>query len=658
MIIVNQLKIQKNYTTKKMKTRFLIIILIIGIIPCSSNAQSIPSNVPKSGIQSWYSFTGNANDESGNGNNGTLKNVNTTTDRFGKINSAYYFNGTTSYIDINNTVGNFQQSDFSFSCWVLDTSLINGGTLLAKRNAPGYGNFLNIPWKNSPCIELNQSNSSSSDYFTNCSGQNFIGNWQHYVLIRSGNKLLTYVNGNLVRTDITPIIHNINNNATMTIGARYSNTTVTQFFKGKIDDIGIWNRALSDSEIKGLYNSNTNTNCALINKVCLNVSSKSNTGLMFAPGMSYLNSTKYQRRKSTINTPVGIWTHLAMVKKDTTIYLYKNGLLIDSTSYLKGYNYSWNKLILGACYFTSYINYFKGSMDDIRYSNQIRSSGEIWSNFNSGIAAVKDIKTTALWNLDSINSISGKFGAVIGSGGTGSSIKLVNGKYGNAFQFDGKSSHGDIPLTISNTNHTLEFWIKPDTISMSWPIAFYGTNSAGVLLEPVTSYVKYKWSTGDTGLSTCVDPNNTQFVTVTDGNCTDTLYLAWNKSNITNYDTMHIKVYDTLRINVYDTFKISVTDTLLIPVNFTSMKGIETNHVKVYPNPTHSNITIDFDNYTNISGYKVEIYNINGQRVYNSTINQKTVTLNLSSWTGKGVYFIKITDLSGKSTDIKKIILQ
>src|SRR5256886_9986174 len=52
------------------------------------------------GLIAWYPFTGNANDASTNGNNGTVMGAQLTTDRNGVPNQAYLFNGTTDYINV------------------------------------------------------------------------------------------------------------------------------------------------------------------------------------------------------------------------------------------------------------------------------------------------------------------------------------------------------------------------------------------------------------------------------------------------------------------------------------------------------------------------------------------------------------------------------
>ena len=56
------------------------------------------SVIPTQGLVAWYPFNGNANDSSGNVNNGVIYGVTLTTDRFGYSNSAYLFNGSASII--------------------------------------------------------------------------------------------------------------------------------------------------------------------------------------------------------------------------------------------------------------------------------------------------------------------------------------------------------------------------------------------------------------------------------------------------------------------------------------------------------------------------------------------------------------------------------
>ncbi len=69
----------------------------------------------KSGLVACYPFNANANDATGNGNNGTVNGATLTTDRFGKLNSAYNFNGS-SLISIN--PAQFKNQSYTYATWV------------------------------------------------------------------------------------------------------------------------------------------------------------------------------------------------------------------------------------------------------------------------------------------------------------------------------------------------------------------------------------------------------------------------------------------------------------------------------------------------------------------------------------------------------------
>ena len=77
-------------------------ILLFGAIALSTLTfgQNVPSYVPTNGLVGWWPFNGNANDESGNGNNGTVNGATFTTDRNGASNNAYNFDGQSSFIEV------------------------------------------------------------------------------------------------------------------------------------------------------------------------------------------------------------------------------------------------------------------------------------------------------------------------------------------------------------------------------------------------------------------------------------------------------------------------------------------------------------------------------------------------------------------------------
>jgi hypothetical protein len=73
-----------------MKTNTIIAALLFA---AGSAFAQVPSYVPTNGLVGWWPFNGNANDESGNGNNGMVNGALITTDRFGCNNESYFLRG-------------------------------------------------------------------------------------------------------------------------------------------------------------------------------------------------------------------------------------------------------------------------------------------------------------------------------------------------------------------------------------------------------------------------------------------------------------------------------------------------------------------------------------------------------------------------------------
>jgi hypothetical protein len=105
---------------------------------------------------------------------------------------------------------------------------------------------------------------------------------------------------------------------------------------------------------------------------------------------------------------------------------------------------------------------------------------------------------------------------------------------------------------------------------------------------------------------------------------------------------------------------ITVTDTLIINANLTSYNPVAyQNTIKIFPNPSNDHISIDFgSNYSTMNGYTLKITNSLSQIVYTTPVNQQLTTVDLSTWTGNGIYFVHLIDSQSNTIDIKKIVLQ
>jgi len=122
-----------------------------------------------------------------------------------------------------------------------------------------------------------------------------------------------------------------------------------------------------------------------------------------------------------------------------------------------------------------------------------------------------------------------------------------------------------------------------------------------------------------------------------------------------------IDTSNTALISVVDScisFKsVKVTDTLVVRFSVKVANVDKGQLVKVYPNPAQDKLTIDNGNFTDFSGYTVNIYNTIGSVVYTQNINQQVYSIDLKTWGALGVYRLEVLDKTGAKVAVKSIIL-
>jgi hypothetical protein len=235
----------------KKKNLLMTAVAVFGLATISI-AQTVPSYVPTSGLVGWWPFTGNANDLSINGNNGTVNGATLTSDRNSNINSAYNFDGANDKITINHNSA-FIFTNFTISCWgYKDNQSLWYPGMISKCTTGNFGWYL-VTDGSSNVVKF-QGAISSSNYFITQAPAITPFQWVHFVCTFSPNLQQLYVNGILISTGNNPgQLYNANDD--MYFGFKNGDG----FWGGKIDDIGIWNRALTQAEISALYNGCTGT---------------------------------------------------------------------------------------------------------------------------------------------------------------------------------------------------------------------------------------------------------------------------------------------------------------------------------------------------------------------------------------------------------------
>jgi len=217
--------------------------------------------VSAQGLIAYYPFTGNALDESGNGNHGELKGPSNTVDRFGNQKSAFEFDGWDDWIKID-TIDYNILSKYSVSVWIHpdkyssnNQAIINNskhdngkldmiGLQLLNKDHPNYPN--KIQFFHNDSTEINGADSITTD-------RDFqISKWIHIVIVNNGDSLKIYYDGQLDNALINVTQNSITNKAFWKIGKL--NDINGNYFDGKIDDIRIYNKAITENKIKEIFN--------------------------------------------------------------------------------------------------------------------------------------------------------------------------------------------------------------------------------------------------------------------------------------------------------------------------------------------------------------------------------------------------------------------
>lgn len=209
-----------------------------------------------SGLVAYYPFNGNANDESGNGINGTVTGATLSSDRFGIINKAYYFDGIND--GINYGAVTIPINNFSASLWFNPKAYENSDELLY--NSDGSSGF-NIYLQSGYVIRfIIVASSSSSNNISLDLGSTTLNRWNNVVVTSENGVIKIFINGVLRATQTG--VGGVNSLNTLHSGYDYG--VNSYFFNGYLDDIRMFNRILSESEITSLYHENGYDNQTLI----------------------------------------------------------------------------------------------------------------------------------------------------------------------------------------------------------------------------------------------------------------------------------------------------------------------------------------------------------------------------------------------------------
>jgi hypothetical protein len=649
--------------------------LLLGLLFAAFSLMAqVPNYVPANGLVGWWPFNGNANDESGNGNNGSVNGATLTTDRFGNTNKAYSFDGIDDGIITPDSGFPYGSSDRSINLWVNDESVGTYCSIMVRYglHAPSQGCWI---LHNNNCNPTQTFGNLRADFYNSgvWSGNNSMSNsnWNMISVSMQNGNCMIYLNGMLIAQG------NVIANTTPANNSFYIGGDLVSipnyFFNGKLDDIGIWNRALTQQEITTLYNA---VNCPTLNVT-----------------ITPVGSTTFCAGNSVTLTAGGGNT-----------YSWSNGSSNQSITISNGATYTVTVTDANNCTATASqvvtVNSLPGNGVNVSGNTTFCSGGSVtltaqgtgtylWSNSATNKSITVNQGGSYTVTVTSANNCTASSAPVnvtvnqtptagISAGGLtafcqgGSVVLTASG--GGSYNWNTGSSSQSITVTNGAT-YTVTVSNGNCTASATQNVTVYPTPS--VSINPVPAFVSNNAQpiplsgTPAGGSYSGSGVSGSQFNPATAGLGSRSVTYTYNSPNNCTgsattttvvYDTTGTVCtdYDTVTTTIYDTTYVSLTttDTLLIDFATGIAPPNNTNTLKVYPNPAKDHLIINNGNLSAMTGYSIKVTNALGQIVFNQPVNQQQFYIDLSTWGGSGVYVLYVLDSQQNLKETKQIVLQ
>ena len=234
------------------------------------------------GLVGYWPFDGDAKDYSGNSNHGSIYGVTSTNDRHGNSGQAFYFSGG-DHISVSANAQLNAIRDFSASFWVnvTDYDITSSGhktiALLSKGGSSRrqFGVTLGVDTNNVPFFQLVLGDRIHCREISK-------GAWTHVAVTREGKYAILYMNGSRVSSG-TICSDPAGDSGDLDFGIDVPGGV--EYLHGAMDDVCLYNRALSSAEVLAIYNGGMK-----IHRVVFNANAEEVEGNM--PSLSVLSDTR------------------------------------------------------------------------------------------------------------------------------------------------------------------------------------------------------------------------------------------------------------------------------------------------------------------------------------------------------------------------------
>ncbi|MBK9957947.1 MAG: gliding motility-associated C-terminal domain-containing protein [Chitinophagaceae bacterium] len=382
------------------------------------------------GLVAYYPFNGTASDASGNNINGTVNSASLTSDKFGQSNAAYYFDGSTSYIQLpySNLYNFTPQDSFTISVDVLPDAGNAWPAQAIVVKSPANPDFNASQWNYGTYVFNYKAMSGYAATLVVNGSTLFTTNpcWYNIIVTYKNGIWHLYVNGVLEDQDLTQTFFILQDGPASKIAMGKKGDAFGDFYKGKMDEVRLYHRVLNADEISALSSCNSVLTCnnwletpsyssnvtigdidvngdQLTVEALVNVNSAwGNTGfgklVSKHTGPSDVNYSlmPYTAEITTTNgyknTPVTCMPnkdkvyHVAMVYDGTILKFYRNGFLMSSISCTGNLITNDFLTTIGEGATSPGPNYqHYGYMNEIRIWNVARTQAQIQQYMNSSL---------------------------------------------------------------------------------------------------------------------------------------------------------------------------------------------------------------------------------------------------------------------------------
>ena len=195
-----------------------------------------------------YKFAGDTEDATQFGNHAVNGGALPTADRFNYANNAFQFTGADSMLVANSIQLNTDYTTISF--WVkVDELPVSSEAYLLSNGGWQSRWKISLPPHGKPVFTTNYEN-GISDMDSGGGNELPVGQWRHVVMVHDGLKDKIFINGNLAnQKDVVGKLNSTNR----PLGIGNNPIDGGNYFKGSLDEIRIYNVALTDGEVNVLY---------------------------------------------------------------------------------------------------------------------------------------------------------------------------------------------------------------------------------------------------------------------------------------------------------------------------------------------------------------------------------------------------------------------